>query len=390
MPFAHTTISAFEVYLLVVAMFTAILCINGIVNLLVFQKPKAVIASDDDLPFISVLVPARNEEQVIEACVRSLLSQNYPNFEVVVLDDNSSDATYDILCHLRDQDYRLRTLVGAALPEGWCGKPFACWQLAQAAKGEYILMTDADCEFAQDALLFAIGGLRGLRADVVSLAPDYVALTFWERLIIPILVLIPMTFLPLFLVRGSRFPVFAAANGAFLFMRRETYFEIDGHRAVKSQLAEDVKFGQLVKRCGKTIWYGDGNRVYKVRMYENLSEIWQGFTRNLFPAFSSKLQILVPTLIMLLCVFVLPPFLGIAGWMTGAPWALLAAMPYLMFVALRISIALTLERDDILYALLNPLAWSVAIVVAIGSVVKTRKSGASWKGRVYVGGQERK
>ncbi len=379
--------SGLTIYLLLALAMTWLLFVTGIANLLTFRKPRALIADDAALPFISVLIPARDEEEVIERCVRTLLAQNYPNFEVVVLDDNSSDATYDILCRLRNQDDRLRVLAGASLPEGWCGKPFAVWQLAQASRGEYLLLTDADCSFAPDALLLALGGMAEHKADMVSLCPDYLALTFWERLVIPLLVLIPVAFLPMFMIRGSKLPVFAAANGAFIFMRRDKYFKIDGHRAVRNQLAEDVKFAAHVKQQGMTEWYGDGSRAYSVRMYDSLAGIWQGFTRNLFPAFSGKLTILVPVLAYICIAFILPPIIALVGITIGAAWWPLALAPYLLIVALRLGIIAVLHRDTVDSALLNPFAWCIAMAIAFGSVVKNRKTGAVWKGRVYVGGQ---
>ncbi len=135
---------------------------TALVNFASFRKPRAFVATggDSELPLVSVLVPARDEEANIEACIRSLLGLNYPNFEVIALDDRSSDDTYAILCRLRDQDYRLRVLVGADLPPDWYGKPNACWQMAQAAQGEFLLLTDADCTFAPDALLLALGAMQ--------------------------------------------------------------------------------------------------------------------------------------------------------------------------------------------------------------------------------------
>jgi hypothetical protein len=199
----------------------------------------------------------------------------------------------------------------------------------------------------------------------------------------PLLVMIPIAFLPLAWVRGSRSPLFAAANGAFIFTDRATYLEIDGHRAVRDQLAEDIKFAQHVKRTGRSLWYGDGSRAYRVRMYDGWQQVWEGFTRNLFPAFSCKLYILAPTLVYIVIVFVAPPVVALAGRLAGAPWWDFALLPYLLIVALRIAVAAALDRDDPFYALLNPLAWAITCVIAIGSVVKSRTTGATWKGRVY-------
>ena len=355
-------------------------------NFLSFRKPRAFVAKagDSELPFISVLVPARDEEENIEACVRSLLALNYPRFEVIVLDDRSSDDTYSILCRLRDQDHRLRVLIGADLPADWYGKPFACWQLANAASGELLLMTDADCVFAPDALLLALGARQEQQADMVSLVPDLRCEGFWERLLIPIQYFVIFAFLPTPLIRRTPFPWFAAANGAFLFLSRETYFAVDGHRAVRQQLAEDVKFAQHVKRQGKSLWYGDGSRTYFVRMYHGLDELWAGFSKNLFPAFSNNLPLLLWIVFLLLNWFVLPPLWALWGWQEHAAWALLPLGTYLGLAAVRLGVTARFGRDSGGYALLNPLAWSVVIGIALSSAYRSLSGrGNAWKGRVY-------
>ena len=359
---------------------------TALLNFLLFRKPRAAWyrGGDAALPLISILVPARDEEANIEACVRSLLSLNYPHFEVIVLDDRSADATYAILCRLRDQDGRLRVLLGADLPDGWYGKPFACWQMAQAAQGEYLLLTDADCLFAPDALLMALGAAQQHQADLVSLVPDLRAEGFWERLIIPLQYYIIFAFLPTFLIRHTKYPLFAAANGAFLFLRRETYFAVDGHRAVRNQLAEDVKFAQHIKREGKSLWYGDGSRVYHVRMYHGLQEIWAGFSKNLFPAFSQNLPLIIGVILLLLNVFVLPPFYALWGWAIGATWTWLPLLSTMLLVGIRLGLTLRFGRDSGEYALLNPLAWAMVIGIAVNSTFQSVSGrGNAWKGRIY-------
>ena len=359
---------------------------TALLNFWCFRKPRALVASGDaDLPLISILVPARDEEANIEACVRSLLALNYPNFEVIVLDDHSSDDTYPILCRLRDQDYRLRVLIGATLPDDWHGKPFACWQMGQAAQGEWLLLTDADCVFAPDALLLALGAAQEHEADVVSLVPDLRCEGFWERLVIPLQYFVIFAFLPTWLIRRTSHPWFAAANGAFLFLTRETYFAVDGHRAVRRQLAEDVKFAQHVKRQGKSLWYGDGSRAYAVRMYHGLAELWAGFSKNLFPAFSKNLPLLMGVIFLLLNVFVLPLLWMAWGWATQAAWAWLPCASFLLMAAVRLGLTMRFGRDSAGYALLNPLAWAVVIGIAAHSAYRAlSKHGNEWKGRVYV------
>ncbi|HEY3329400.1 MAG TPA: glycosyltransferase [Capsulimonadaceae bacterium] len=370
------------VYHLLVLAASCVLAGIAVANFFAFRRPRAVVGHTE-LPFVSVLIPARNEEKHIAACVRSLLAQNYPAFEVIVLDDSSDDATYDIVHKLRDEDHRLRVLVGAELPDGWCGKPHACVQLANAARGEWLLFTDADCRFSPDALLLAHGAHVEHDAEMVSLMPDYIAVTFWERVVIPLLIMIPIAFLPVAGVRRSRFGLFAAANGSFISISRDAYQRIGGHGAVRAQLAEDVKLAQLAKRMGVTQWYGDGTRAYSVRMYESWGEIWRGFTKNLFAAFSRKVWILAPTLVMLAVVMILPPFFAIVGVVTGAPWTMLPVISYALMVGIRLGIVWRIGQDSPWYAYLNPLSWLVAIMVAIASVVVSNGKGAEWKGRVY-------
>lgn len=359
---------------------------TALLNFLFFRKPRALVAEAGgrELPLISVLVPARDEEENIEACVRSLLAQNYPRFEVLVLDDHSADDTYPILCRLRDQDHRLRVLIGANLPPDWYGKPFACWQLANAAQGDFLLLTDADCVFAPDALLLALGAKEEHQADMVSLVPDLRCHGFWERLLIPIQYFVIFAFLPTPLIRSTPFPWFAAANGAFLFLKRETYFEVDGHRAVRQQLAEDVKFAQHVKRQGKSLWYGDGSRTYFVRMYDGFGDLWAGFSKNLFPAFSRNLPLLLWVVFVLLNLFVLPPLWALWGWQTHAAWTWLPLGTYLCLAAVRFGLTLRFGRDSGGYAFLNPLAWSLVIGIALSSAYRSLSGrGNAWKGRVY-------
>ncbi len=384
--FVSSILSPMFLYQIVVALTALGLMGTAVLNFCFFRKPRAYAAeaNQDALPRVSVLVPARDEAENIEACVRSLLALNYPNFEVIVLDDHSSDDTYAILCRLRDRDHRLRVLIGADLPPDWYGKPFACWQLANAAAGELLLMTDADCVFTPDALLLALGARQEHRADVVSLVPDLRCEGFWERLLIPIQYFVIFAFLPTPFIRATPYPWFAAANGAFLFLSRETYFAVDGHRAVRQQLAEDVKFAQHVKRQGHSLWYGDGSRTYWVRMYHGFGDLWAGFAKNLFPAFSHNLPLLLWVVLLIVTVLVLPPLWAVVGWASGAAWFLLPLGTYLGLAAVRLGLTLRFGRDSGGYALLNPLAWSVVVGIALSSAYRSLSGrGNAWKGRVY-------
>ena len=219
---------------------------------------------------------------------------------------------------------------------------------------------------------------------MVSLVPDLRCEGFWERLLIPLQYFIIFAFLPTPLIRATPHPWFAAANGAFLFLPRETYFAVDGHRAVRQQLAEDVKFAQHVKRQGKSLWYGDGSRTYAVRMYHGLADLWAGFSKNLFPAFSNNLPLLLGVLFLLLNVFVLPPFWAVWGWVHGRRWAWLPLASLSGAGGVRLGLTARFGRDSAGYALLNPLAWAIVVGIALHSAYRSlSRQGNAWKGRVY-------
>ena len=154
-------------------------------NLWVFRKRKYRLLSENELPFISVLIPARNEERSIKKCAESLLKQDYPRFEVLVLDDNSEDRTFEILKELESKYSNLRIIKGKPLEEGWTGKNFACHQLYKESKGEYILFTDADTEHFEGSLRNSITRATDRKADLYSLIPVMTLKTFSERYIMP-------------------------------------------------------------------------------------------------------------------------------------------------------------------------------------------------------------
>jgi chlorobactene glucosyltransferase len=164
-------------------------------------------------PYLSVLIPARNEETNIARCVHSLLVQDYPNFEILVLDDQSDDATPEILCRLAAHEPRLTALAGQALPEGWIGKNWACHQLARQARGELLLFTDADTVYQPNALSALVAAVFGEQADVLTGFPDQVMQTWGERLTVPFFSWAFLTFTPLALAYRLRLPSLSSGVG---------------------------------------------------------------------------------------------------------------------------------------------------------------------------------
>jgi hypothetical protein len=249
-----------------------------------------------------------------------------------------------------------------------------------------LLLTDADCTFYPGALASAIRHRERVRADCLSLIPYLECRTFWEHVVVPLQYFLVFATLPVRSVYASRNPAFAAANGAFLLLPRETYAALGGHEPVKGEMAEDIKFAQHVKRSGRKLVYGDGSRVYAVRMYDGLRAIWDGFSKNLFPAMGKSLPVLIVWSLFLGLTQVLPfGFVGVAlGTGNRSPAGFWFPVAH-VGVALALRIALSVRfRQAVWAAATHPLGWLVTLAIGANSAYLALSGrGHAWKGRVY-------
>jgi chlorobactene glucosyltransferase len=338
-------------------------------------------------PLVSVLVPARNEALNIERCVRSLLQQNYAPFEILVLDDGSTDATFELLQTLAgESNERLRILTGEPLPEGWHGKAWACDQLGRQAKGELLLFTDADTMHAADALSRSVAAMEESRSDMLSLTPRQELCSFWEKLVVPLVYVILMCYLPLRLVRTSRNPAFCFANGQFILFRRAFYKRINGHAAVREAIVEDVWLCKAVKRAGGRVVAFNGSDAVSCRMYRSFGDIWEGFSKNLYAGLGYSTSGLFLLMVLTVAFYIAPYAFFFQALYTGQFSASLFWFPLIQItVALicRLIIA-RLFSQSLSMVFLHLLSQVVLLAIALNSfwVIKSGR-GARWKGRCY-------
>lgn len=348
-------------------------------------QPSATAAAPGPQPLVSILVPARNEQASIAACVQSLLAQEYPRFELLVLDDQSSDRTPAILHGLAAGDRRMRVIRGAPLPPGWLGKNWACAQLADQARGELLLFTDADTRHQPGALRNAVAALFGRQADLLALWPLLQADGLGEQLIVPLIPWSVFSILSLPLAERLSTPVLSAGIGQFLLFRREAYREVGGHAAVRSHAAEDLALVRQIKRAGLRWRLMDGQSWVTTRMYRSMRQAWDGLRKNLYPAFGYRAL----------------PLLLAWGWLNLTAWLPLAvlARPALgparelepqavVLAAVGVGAALLLWGLVLRWfgfsawqAVLYPIRIAVGLVLAADSVWSTRTGRARWKGR---------
>jgi chlorobactene glucosyltransferase len=367
-----------------------------LVNLASFAglRPAAPPAADY-APLVSILVPARNEARSIEACVTSLLMQDYPHCEVIVLDDHSEDGTGDIVRRLGLADSGSRRVIsGEALPVGWTGKNWACDQLSRAAQGHFLFFTDADTTHAPGTVSAAVAAVREYRPDLLSAWPRLITKTAGEKLVIPMILLLGMVMYPHWLVLlcqkypqlAARLPVrvrraLGAANGQFIFFTRTAYDRIGGHAAVRGHLVEDVALGRAVATQmgeGMRLLNCEALRFSTCRMYQSLPEVWEGFTKNMRAAFEDSLSAFLVIGATQVSGFLLP---FVFVFLAGPAQPLVVAQIAVIYL---IRIVLTLRfRTSWLGCLLHPLGEALALAIGLNSWRSLATTGVSWKGRIY-------
>ncbi len=373
-----------------------------------------------DAPRVSILVPARNEALNIGPCVRSLLAQDFPNCELLVLDDHSTDGTGGILrglglaeasvgeavrfprsspptagtqrVPLQPAAAQPRVLNGTPLPPGWTGKGWACHQLSAQATGEFLFFTDADTEHAPGTVSAAVAYARRNRADLVSAWPRLVTVTWAEQLIVPMILVLAMVLYPHWLLRflqkhphlAARLPrerqrLFGAANGQFMFFTRGGYDRIGGHAGEHSHVVEDVALGRAVASR-----MGEGMRLFNCeslqfstcRMYRSFGETWEGFTKNIRPAFEKSLGGFLGLGAWQLCGYLLP-----FVFVFCTPRPLVFAQVGVIYL---IRILLTLRfRTSWLGCVLHPVGQALGLAIGLNSWRRSARGGVSWKGRIY-------
>ncbi|MEX0771601.1 MAG: glycosyltransferase [Balneolales bacterium] len=363
-------------------------------NLVSFNHPEEFDPASPQTQSVAICVPARNEERVIERCVNSLINQDYADFKVYVLDDNSTDATGEILSSLEKKNpEKLLFMQGSPKPADWLGKPWACQQLSKNIQADYIIFADADTWAAPDAISRTVAEFNRKELDCITIWPQQELKTFWEKMLIPVVYYTLVAFLPSVYVRrsprwlpksfGSRVsPLFAAACGQFIAFRREVYESIGGHGPVKKEVVEDVALARLIKKKGFVMNMYHGLDTVYCRMYENEKALREGFRKNFLAGFGYNVPLFLMVGFLHLLLYILPfitliwAYLQELDLLSG-----LSAISVSLILLHRLILALWF-RWDAIYVLLHP--FSVLWFQFLGFIVLRdyfTGNTATWKGR---------
>jgi chlorobactene glucosyltransferase len=340
------------------------------------QSPPAA------FPMVSVLIPARNEEKSIASCVRSILAQDYPSFEVLVLDDQSSDGTRAILEKMAISHPVLKIIHGEMPSGNQLGKNWACSQLARQARGELFLFTDADTLHRSDTLKIIVSTLMGEQADLLTGFPRQEVHTWGERLLVPFFSWAFLCFIPLALAYKVRLSFLSMAVGQLMLFRREAYQAIGGHDFVSPSMVDDINLARRIKTSGLRWRVAYVTDLISCRMYHSSREAMEGFTKNLFAAFDYRLFPFLFAFLWLLSMF-WNPLLVLGEMISG-----LASQTH--FVALIVCLLLSLSIWLIPYielgipftlAFLYPFTILANVAIAFRSLVHSLEGRTVWKGR---------
>jgi hypothetical protein len=331
---------------------------------------------------ISVLIPARNEENNIRATLEAVLASRGCDFEVIVLDDHSTDCTAAFARELARADDRLRLETAPDLPAGWCGKQFASSVLAQLARHPLLVFLDADVRLAPDALARMAVFMDDGEAALASGVPRQLLGTFSERLLIPLIHFVLLGFLPMHAMRRTRLPSMSAGCGQLFVARREAYEKCGGHAMLRQSLHDGLKLPRVFRRAGFKTGLFDATDIATCRMYRTNADTWQGLGKNATEGLAAPATILPVTAVLLggqvlpFILVLLAPMLSSAGLTLAA---LAAAMSYLPRL-----VAARLFCQPLGGALLHPLGIIVLLAIQWHALIRHLAGRPpAWKGRAY-------
>ena len=352
-------------------------------NLRLFGRAPS--ATGKGLPSVSVLVPARDEAGVIGRLAAAVLASRGIDLELVILDDDSRDATAAIVADLAASDRRVRLVRGLPLPAGWCGKQHACWQLAAAARHDILLFLDADVTLAPDGVARAVAFLEERGVDLASGFPRQETGCLLDWLLLPLIHFVLLGYLPLAIARSDNRPGLAAGCGQLFVTRKEAYRACGGHAAIRGSLHDGIKLPRAYRAAGLSTDLFDAGDIASCRMYATDRDVLRGLGKNATEGIAAPGSI-VPFTLLLAGGSILPVIVvasGLAtGWRGWPWWAVAASLVAAVVSWLPRCLAVARFGQSISSALAHPVGVAVFLVIQWTALVR-RLLGlrTSWRGR---------
>lgn len=341
-------------------------------------------------PMVSVILPARNEERYIARCLDSLLAQDYSNFEIIAINDSSTDRTGEIMKEYAARDSRVMHVDAPAKPEGWAGKNWACHQAYLRAKGEVLLFTDADTIHSTSAMSLAVGQLVSQNLDALTAVPKLICNDFWTKITLPALA----TFL------HTRFSPLRVNDpntktgyffGSFFAITRSTYEAVGTHKGVRHELVEDGALGGKVKEAKFRLKMVRGERQIEAVWARDLPTLWHGLRRLMIPLYyqnrSGAYMMAAAVFFILFAPFAFLPYLPAAALAGNVSFQVLLGVQLATIALVIVTTAVQCRLgvfESPAYALASPLSGAIISFGFLSALADVSKKGAvSWRGRQY-------
>lgn len=350
-------------------------CITLVVLYNLFSDPVLKKSSRilTETPRVAILIPARNEASVIGKSIKAAVGQIYGNYEIIVLDDQSTDHTADIVRSIQSETVPITVLQGENVPSGWVGKNWACHQLSQKAQGKILIFIDADCFLAPWAVASIVSMMKEKNLSLLSCFPAQKTKSPGEKFVVPVMNWLLLSFLPLNLIYYTSHKAVAAANGQLMAFDAKAYKEAGGHERVKGEVVEDMELARLFKSMGRKIMTLLGGKAVSCRMYGSFAESFHGFSKNFFPGFKMSPFLFSPILLLFLYLFVFPYIFIVVNPAYVVHIGLIAIQ--------RIGISRLAKESILMNVLLHPLQMIIMTGIGINSMRVSIGGKIQWKGR---------
>ncbi len=346
---------------------------------------------DENSLSVSVCIPARNEALNIGHCVEAILASEYPNFEIIVVDDRSDDGTGEVARSVAPNDSRVRIVDGSEPQIGWAGKPWACFRAAKESKGAWVIFVDADVRVHPKAIQALMETANSQELAMLSVFGTWIVEGFWERVLIPAVGWLIRGSINLDNVNNIAHPD-AFANGQLIAIRRDAYFSIGGHKSVHNEVLEDVRLAEVVKRNGFSTQVRPASWAFRVRLYRTLSEIINGYTKNLYEGLGRRPSAGFGAAVFLFVCALLPVVMAVVFTVGvfALEWTVVTPLQLAWLWGISILQWAFRFRQEKMDGRSGTIAWAhpLANILLIWILLRsTMKISVNWKGRSFVDGK---
>lgn len=335
---------------------------------------------------VSILVPARNEEERIHKCLRALASQRYDCIEIIILDDRSTDRTAEIIQSFLDSDTRMRMIAGTELPNGWVGKNWACDQLFNQAAGDLLLFMDADTILAEGTVSASIFEATRSEIDLLTIMPNRTADCIVEKFLFPFVDWALFCWIPLGIAHSRRIPHLSVTFGQFMLFKRDAYELIGGHARIRNNPLDDFQLGRFAKNLGLKWMLFGGRDCVETLAYKSNTDAFKSVSRSVFPVLDYRVSTFVVLCVTLVTLGFVPLITLVKLSMFGTQLSVVAfsALASLGLLFTSWFIVCLKFKHSVLTALLFPMSIALLLVVGIHSIATYALQNTKWKERGIV------